>query len=184
MTSHTQYLAGLALMSGLALLSAGCGEDPWKCVAPAGSVAATGDFEVSFIGETASFDSDAMRVRITEATDTTIKAWACEVRGDAMWTVEIEVDKPANVNVPAALTNAGARYSAWITRYDEYLVIDDSLGSGLSPTISGTLSAFDADERQVALDGAVSERCVPTQCQANNRTFTLQADLGWTESLP
>lgn len=171
-----------AVATVLFVCAMGCGADELKCVPPAGSIATDGTFDLDFTGETASFVSGTMPVRITVLDDTTLELWACQERGKEMWIAEISVSHPSTVTLPANFgISAGApQLSAWLTRYDKYQVTEEQLGVGLNAQVLGSLTAIDTDQGTLRFDGTLREPCNKVQCQGDQRALTLDVDVTWT----
>lgn len=170
----------LAIVLGSLTSAFGCGADEWKCNPPSGAIRTTGRFDLDFTGETASFASEAMRVYVTppsDGTDETIEVWACQERGDEMWTADLIVTRPSTVTTLPASLGAGTSapsLSAWMTRYDKYQVLDEQLDTG-----TGELDTFDPIGGALAFDATLTELCPSIVCQAPTRDLVLQADLAW-----
>lgn len=166
----------------LALVVVGCGGDDWQCAAPGGSIATTGVFELDYTGETASWVNHTLRAYVTVTDADTLEIWACQKRGDEMWTSEVDVLRPSGVTLPAMFGNAASapRLSAWMTRYDKYQVVEEQLGDGLNAQHLGTLDEFDVDQGALVFDGTLREPCNLVRCQAAQRELVLHVDLTWT----
>lgn len=167
--------------STVCVLCCGCADEEWKCVAPTGSIATAGTFELNYIGETASFESAAMQVRVNTESADAVTVWACQKRGDELWTVELDLTRASATQLPAnfSLSGTAPKASAWLTRYDQYQVLEDQLGDSLSTNLSGTLAAFDPAAGALDFNVNVSEPCGPIQCQASLRSLVVDADLTW-----
>lgn len=178
----TRSILSIAIL-GMAALGLGCGTDALTCSPPAGSVPTDGDFSIDYVGATAMFASETMNVRVVSGDDDVLELWACQQQGDEMWIVETVVTRADNA-LPATFgfTAGAPRVTAWITRYDNYQVLEEELGDGLSTRLEGTLGAFDVAENpsNVAFDAVVSVPCtLGAVCLATNRTLTVDADLSW-----
>jgi len=171
-----------AVVTVLFVCAMGCGADELKCVPPADSIATDGTFDLDFTGETASFVSATMPVRITVLDDANLELWACQERGEDRWIAEISVSRPSTITLPAnfGISADAPQLSAWLTRYAKYQVTEDQLGVGLNAQVLGSLTALDTDQGALRFDGTLREPCNKIQCQAARRTLALDVDLTWT----
>lgn len=160
----------------------GCGKEDWKCAPPSDSIAVSGTFDLNFIGETALFASDAMQVRVIPLGDDAIDVWACQKRGAELWNAEVSVTRPSAITLPANFGRSGTspNVSAWMTRYDEYRVLEEQLGDGLNAQVLGTLDTMDLPQGMLVFDATLSQPCTSLQCQADQRELVINANFAWT----
>jgi hypothetical protein len=139
---------------------------------------------MDYTGETATFASNTLDVRVVSAEDDGLELWACQKRGDELWIAEVTLTLPATTTLPANFGfNAGApQITAWLTRYDKYQVLEDELGDGLSARVTGRLEALEraGNGGNVSFNATLSEPCARRDiCLADNRTLAIEADLNW-----
>ncbi len=172
----TRFVACVAL----SWLLVACGEPDLTCAPPAGSIATAGNFQIDFVGETASVSSDTMQVRVSPRDVDAIDVWACQERDDVMWIVELSVMRGTlALPAPFGFGRTSPRVTARLSRYDQYQLLEDMLGDTTNAQVNGQLADFDDAQGALTFAATLSAPCDPVRCQADDRTLMLDADLSW-----